>query len=402
MVQPLPHTRFPLPNIDALLSAHVRQGVGAALGDVTAAVTFEVQPAGCWTLVLDEGRVALRRGTTKHAEATVRVDPRTFAGVLEGRLSGMEAFLQGTLTVRGNLALALAIDGAFDAGVRPPEHPRARRITVLGADTFYLEAGPADAPPVVLLHGLGATNASMLPLIPALARDHRVLAPDTPGFGASAAPRWQYSIGELATWLKEFQQSVGATPAALVGNSLGGRLAIEAGLSNPDSVTRMALLCPSPAFRRLRQLVPAVRLLTPDLSRVPMRFSHAVVTRSVQTMFSKPSRVPHDWYAAAGDEFRRVMKDPAHRRAFFAAARHIYLEEAYGEHGFWDRLPLLATPSLFIWGDADPLVPAAFERHVVAAVPHATSVLLEDCGHVPQFELPDRTNQLVREFLAAE
>ena len=391
--------RFPLPNIDALLSAHVRQGVGAALGDVTAAVTFEVQPGAVGRRARRGPRRAPARDD-KYAQ-TVRVDPRTFAGVLEGRLSGMEAFLQGTLTVRGNLALRrdrrCLRRGGPPARVpaRTPDHgarrghvpPRGRpgRRTARGAAVWPRRHERVDAP----------ADPGVGPRPPGAGAD-------TPGFGASAAPRWQYSIGELATWLKEFQQSVGATPAALVGNSLGGRRAIEAGLSNPDSVTRMALLCPSPAFRRLRQLVPAVRLLTPDLSRVPMRFSHAVVTRSVQTMFSKPSRVPHDWYAAAGDEFRRVMKDPAHRRAFFAAARHIYLEEAYGEHGFWDRLPLLATPSLFIWGDADPLVPAAFERHVVAAVPHATSVLLEDCGHVPQFELPDRTNQLVREFLAAE
>lgn len=401
MVQAISETRFPLPNIDALLSAHVRQGVGAALADTRASVVFEVAPTGTWTVVLDDGRIRLRRGGTRRPQTTVRVDPRTFAGILEGEQSGVEAFLDGTLTVRGNLALALAIDGAFDVGHRPPQQPRARVVDVLGARTFYLEAGPVDAPPVLLLHGLGATNASMLPLLPALARDYRVIAPDTPGFGASDAPRWHYSIEELAAWLREFQRLVGADPAAMVGNSLGGRLAIEAGLSAPQSVSRMVLLCPSPAFRRMRQLAPAVRLLSPDLSRPPMYFSTPLVLRTLRLMFAVPGRLPHDWYAAAVDEFRRVMRDPAHRRAFFAAARHIYLEEAYGEHGFWDRLPQLATPALFVWGRQDRLVPIAFERHVMAALPHARSVALDECGHVPQYELPAETNALTREFLLA-
>jgi len=85
--------------------------------------------------------------------------------------------------------------------------------------------------------------------------------------------------------------------------------------------------------------------------------------------------------------------------AFFSAARQIYLEEPGGDHGFWSRLPGLTRPALFVWGDRDRLVPARFERHVVAALPNATSVVLEDSGHVPQFEHPKETHRLVREFI---
>ena len=85
--------------------------------------------------------------------------------------------------------------------------------------------------------------------------------------------------------------------------------------------------------------------------------------------------------------------------AFFSAARQIYLEQPYGETGFWDRLPELSRPALFVWGQKDWLVPARFERHVERCLPDATSIVLEDCGHVPQYELPDATHKLVREFL---
>jgi pimeloyl-ACP methyl ester carboxylesterase len=390
-----------MPNLDALFSARVRQGVGSALSDVRGAIVFDVSPAGAWTVQLNEGRVRLTRGALAKATTTVTTDPATMAAVLEGRVSGIDAFLGGALTVRGDLALALQMDGAFDVGVRPATHPVARVREVLGVRTAYLEAGPRDAPAVILLHGLGASNASMLPLLTDLARDHRVLAPDFPGFGGSGAPHWRYRARELARWLLAFQEAVGATPAALVGNSMGGRVAIEAGLTNPDSVTRMVLLCPSPAFRRMRQFGPLVKLLPPDAVVPRLPLTHRSVVAGIRWMFSRPDRLPRQWYDAAADEHIRVMRDYRHRRAFFAALKQIYVEEAFGAHGFWDRLPRLATPALFVWGERDRLVPASFERHVVAAVPNALSVCLPDCGHVPQFEHPAETARLTREFLDA-
>ena len=391
-----------IPNLDALFSARVRQGVGSALAEVRGRVVFAAPPAGAWTIWLDDGRVRLTRGAGAKPDATVTADPATLAAVLDGRMSGVDAFLAHGLVVRGNLALALQMDGAFDVGIRPPTHPTAKIRRVLGVDSAYLEAGPRDAPPVILLHGLGGTNASMLPLLVDLARDHRVIAPDFPGFGASAAPRWRYRAVDLAHWLRTFQDEIGAPQASLVGNSLGGRVAIEAGLTHPDSVSRMVLLCPSPAFRRMRQLVPLVKFLPPDVLVTPIPMAHRAIVGGIRAMFSRPDRLPRQWYDAAADEYRRVMRDYAHRRAFYASLKQIYLEEAYGDNGFWDRLPLLQTPSLFIWGDRDRLVPASFERHVVAAVPDAESIVLADSGHVPQFEHPERTATLVREFLARD
>jgi pimeloyl-ACP methyl ester carboxylesterase len=319
--------------------------------------------------------------------------------VLDGRISGVEAFLDHGLVVRGNLALALQMDGAFDVGIRPPTHPVARIRNVLGVRSAYLEAGPHDAPPVVLLHGLGATNASMLPLLADLSRDHRVIAPDFPGFGASGAPRWRYRAADFARWLTAFMAEVDARPAALIGNSLGGRVAIETGLLAPDSVSRMVLLCPSPAFRRMRQFVPLVKLLPPDAVIARLPIGHRAVVAGTRAMFSKPGRLSREWYDAAADEHQRVMRSYWHRRAFFATLRQIYLDQAWGVDGFWDRLPMMSAPALFVWGDRDRLVPASFERHVVAAIPHAQSIVLPDCGHVPQFEHPQRTAEITRAFL---
>jgi pimeloyl-ACP methyl ester carboxylesterase len=388
-----------IPNLDALFNARVHQGVKGPLADERGSVVFDAPPVGCWTIRFDRGRVRLLRGRDPRARATISADPSTLAAVLDGRLSGVAAYLDHGLTVRGDLAFALQMDGAFDVGERPTSHPVVKVTTVLGVRSAYLEAGPPDGPPLLLLHGLGATNASMLPLLPDLARDHRVIAPDFPGFGASDAPRWRYRASDFATWLREFQLAVGATPATVIGNSLGGRVAIEAGLNCPEMVDKLILLCPSPAFRRMRQFVPLVRLLPPDAVIVRIPLLHRAVVMGVRSLFAQPERLPRTWYDSAADEHLRVMKDYRHRRAFYAAMREIYLEPAYGADGFWDRLPLLDTPAMFVWGDRDWLVPSSFEQHVMRALPQSESVILTDCGHVPQFEHPDETVDLIREFL---
>src|SRR5262249_55642610 len=165
-------------------------------------------------------------------------------------------------------------------------------------------------------------------------------------------------------------------------------------------VERLVLFAPSLAFRRFRFFQPVVRLLAAELGVLPVPVPRCLAMRVLRLMFAEPGRLPAAWYEAAMDEFQRVFRTLRGRIAFFSAARQIYLEEADGPNGFWERLPALAPPALFLWGDQDLLVPAAFARHVEAALPRARSVVLAGCGHVPQFEHPVRTHQLVREFLS--
>jgi pimeloyl-ACP methyl ester carboxylesterase len=186
----------------------------------------------------------------------------------------------------------------------------------------------------------------------------------------------------------------------LIGNSLGGRTSLQAALDEPDLVRGLVLLCPAVAFRRLRQLAPVVRLVRDEIAWVPFRVPHAMAVRGLRTLFADPSRLPAPWYDAAVDEFRRVLGQRANRLATFSALRHVYLDEPFGGSGFWDRLPDLTPPALFVWGRQDVLVPAGFARFVTAALPDAESVVLDDCGHVPQFEHPELTAQLTCDFLA--
>jgi len=370
-----------------------------APADVRAVLALDVEGADGWTARVGEGRIEVEPGLPERPDVRVTTGAGTLAKVVAGERSGVEAFLEGELVVRGNLALALRFDSLFNPEAVPKRWPRFGTTRARGVRTAYLEAG--EGPPVVLLHGLGATNASMLPTLWDLARDHRVIAPDLPGFGDSGKPLRAYHAHFYARWLTAFLGQLGIDRAHLVGNSMGGRVALEMGLEHPERVDRMVLLMPSPAFIRGRELVRVVRYLRPELALIPLPFSHRQVVRGIHALFSRPSRLPGAWYDAAADEFIRVFRSPRGRIAFFSAARQIYLEEPHGERGFWDRLPGMGRPALFVWGERDRLVPARFARHVERALPRATSVVLEDCGHVPQYEFPERTHRMVREFLGA-
>ncbi len=354
-----------------------------------------------WTARFADGRMEIVPGYPERPAVRVMTDPETLAAVATGEQSGVEAFLRGRLKVRGNLALALRLDSMLNPNGHHARWPRWGAVKAAGVHTVYLEAGRADGPPVVMLHGLGATNASLLPTIWDLAADHRVIAPDLPGFGDSGKPLRPYHAAFFANWLAAFCDELGVGEAVFLGNSMGGRVALEMGLRHPGKVRRLVLLAPAPAFIRHREFVRLVRLLRPELALLPVPISHTQVVKNTKQLFAQPSRLPDTWFDAAADEFIRVFSTPRGRIAFFSAARQIYLEEPYGERGFWDRLPSLERPALFVWGSRDRLVPHAFARHVTKALPKATSVVIEDCGHVPQYERPEETNVLVREFLEA-
>ena len=381
--------------IERALASRMRGAVPFE-GGARATIVFDTG-AAAWTLDFDAGGASLSTRRSPSPDAVIFAPSDVMAGVIEGTASGVDAWLAGKLTMRGNIALALRLQGMVHPD-RPARIPRARTVPAHAVDTFYLEAG--DGPAVVLLHGLGATNSSMLPTLAELSHDHRVLAPDLPGFGESGKPLRAYHPAFYAAWLRAFLDATGVERAVLVGNSMGGRIAIEMALRHPTRVERLVLFAPSLAFRRFRVLQPAVRLLAAELGVVPVPVPRWLAMRVLRFMFAEPDRLPAAWYEAAMDEFQRVFSTLRGRVAFFSAARQIYLESSDGPQGFWERLPALTQPALFLWGDQDLLVPAAFARHIEAALPHARSVVLPSCGHVPQFEHPVRTHELVREFLS--
>ena len=363
-----------------------------------ARVRLGVTGRGEWdALVSSAGARLERAGDRPDADATVTADAATWNSVARDLRGGMGAFRAGRLSIRRNLNLGVGFLAAT-SGAADPERLEVRHVrTRVGAiSTFQAGSGT----PVLALHGLGGTKASFLPTIEALAPHCRLIAMDLPGFGDSVKPLGApYDAAFFARSAIALLDALGIARAHLVGNSMGGRVAIELGLSAPERTARIALLSPSLAWLRERRWVPFLRLLRPELGLVQAA-PRAVVERAARRLVAGAGD-GDGWVAAGVDEFLRAYLQPRGRAAFYAAARQIYLEEPRGPKGFWTRLAGLAPDSLFVWGRADRVVPIAFARHVERTLPAARHVEL-DCGHVPQLERPRETHAAILDFFAQD
>jgi pimeloyl-ACP methyl ester carboxylesterase len=342
-------------------------------------------------VVLEDGRARLEAA---HGEpdAELIADQQTWNAIVEDLRGGMAAFRAGRLRVRRDLHLGVGFLAAT-AGAGVPGQLRIRSINTTAGSISTMDAGTGE--PVVLIHGLGATKASFLPTIAALAPGYRTIALDLPGFGDSDKPvRGTYDASFFARSVVALLNALEIDRAHVVGNSMGGRVGIELGLEMSDRLGRLVLLAPSLAWLRTRRWAPYLRWVPTQLGLIqpaPRPVVEAIVRRMIPG-------AEEEWTAAGIDEFLRSYLQPSGRAAFYAAARNIYLEEPHGSDGFWTRLPSLSVDSLFVWGRQDTIVPAAFAHHVRDAVPSAQHLFL-DCGHVPQLERPRETHAAIERFL---
>ncbi len=326
-------------------------------------------------------------------DAELAADRETWVEIATDLRGGMAAFRAGRLHVRRDLHLGVG----FLAATAPPGGPerlRIRRVQTAHCSLSVVEAGTGE--PVIMLHGLGATKASFLPTVGALAPNYHTLAVDLPGFGDSDKPlRGAYDAPFFADAIVSLLDALGVERAHVIGNSMGGRIGIELGLRSPERLHRLVLLAPSLAWLRPRPWAPFLRWVPAQLGVIqpaPRPLVETIVRRLIPGSDAQ-------WTSAGIDEFLRSYLTPSGRAAFYAAARNIYLEEPRGPDGFWTRLPSLEVESLFVWGRLDTLVPIAFANHVRKALPAATHLEL-DCGHVPQLERPRETHAAIERFLA--
>jgi pimeloyl-ACP methyl ester carboxylesterase len=344
-----------------------------------------------WDATVEHGLMRLAPANGDRPDARLAADPATWERIAGDVRGGMEAFSRGKLKIRDDLHLGVGFLAAT-SGMRGPERLELGRVRTGIGEVALLQAGAGD--PVLLLHGLGATKASFLPTVAALAGGFRVTAIDLPGFGDSAMPIGApYDAAFFARAAVAVLDALDIERAHVIGNSMGGRVALELGFEHPGRTGRLALLAPSLAWLRERRWAALLRAVRPELGLLQPA-PRLVVDRIARSM------VPggrEGWSAVGVDEFLRGYLTPRGRAAFYAAARSIYLEDP---DTFWSRLRELQGEALFVWGRQDRIVPIGFARHVREALPAAEHLELA-CGHVPQLEAPRETHAAVREFLAA-
>lgn len=347
-----------------------------------------------WDVLVRDGSAGVEPAERRiGADCLLTADPEAWAEIAGDVRGGMAAFRQGRLRVRRNLHLGVGFLAAT-SGMTDPARLRFDSVRTKKATLSILRAGEGE--PVICVHGLGGTKASFLPTVAALADRHRVVALDLPGFGESDKPiAAAYDAPYFARSVTALMDALEIDSAHVVGNSLGGRVAIEMGLLDPGRVRSLVLLSPALAWLRDRPWKWLLQLPLPRLGLIqptPRWMAEPIVRRLIPG-------ADDGWVASGVDEFLRCYLTPRGRTAFYEAARNIYLDEPNGEDGFWTRLGGLECDTMFVWGRQDTLVPLAFMKHVQRALPRARHIEL-DCGHVPQLERPRETHAAIRRFIS--
>jgi pimeloyl-ACP methyl ester carboxylesterase len=353
----------------------------------------------CWEVRCTPLGARVRAGATRRRpDVVIGTDAETWCALRQGELSGIEAFSQRRLYARGDLDLAVGFEGLFRLPTGRPPLLRIHDVPVGRLKLSTLTMG--EGPDLLLLHGLGSAKSSFYDTAAALSRRYRVHAIDLPGFGGSSKPsRAPYGAPYAARAVVGAMDALGIERAHIVGNSMGGRVAIEVGLERPDRVGGLALLCPAVAFIR-RDWHWLVRILRPELGVLPHSLGRRRIEQQFWSLFADRDLVDPSVADIVVDEFERIYRNAGARLAFLASARAIYLEAPFGRRGFYPRLAQLRPPALFVWSSHDRLIPEGFRAHVERWLPQAEQVVLQGCGHVPQVERPEQTNGLLKRFFA--
>jgi pimeloyl-ACP methyl ester carboxylesterase len=360
------------------------------LGDI--GHTFEVR--------CTEHTARVRKGVSaRPADVVIGTDAPTWLKLRAGEINGLEAFRHRELYARGELDMAVRFEGLFRLPDGRDPNLRVHDVRLPGRRVSTLTLG--DGPDVLLIHGLGAAKSSFFDLAASLSDSgYRVHAIDLPGFGGSSKPAIApYSARWFADTVLGVMDELDIERAHFVGNSMGGRVALEIGLRRPERVNAIAALCPAVAFVK-RDFHPLVRFLRPEFGLLPHKLRRGIVERQLWSMFCDPDALDPTVADVVVDEFQRVYGSAGARVAFLASARNIYLDKPFGRGGFYPRLTELEPPALFVWGSHDRLIPPGFQRYVAQALPGAQQIVLDGCGHVPQVERPEQTAGLVKRLFA--
>ncbi len=306
---------------------------------------------------------------------------------------------RGRIALAVSLGLALATVGvavALPGRVLDAEFARQRwlagaqlRSTQVGDHRWtYLEAG--RGPLIVLLHGFTGAKENWLPVMRILARDHRVIAPDWPGWGdserkagASYGPSVQ--VERLAGFLRQLREK----PALLVGHSMGGQFVGLLSARHPELVGPVSLM--SSAGVRFEENKFGRDVLA---GRNPFRVTNrGELHRYLGIVFTHPPFVP--WPADEALVQRRRLDEQFEQSVLDGIGRG---PEAFS---LQDELPRVQSPVLLLWCRDDRVIDVSAAKIFASELPHSQTVLLSDCGHMPMMAQPGNVAAALLQFIAA-
>ena len=289
-------------------------------------------------------------------------------------------------------------------------HDAMRHKTVdLDGPVHYLDFG-GDGNPLLMVHGLGGNAMNWMAVGPELSKNHRVLALDLAGFGRTPLFNRSTALGANADLVHSFIEQVVGEPAALMGNSMGGHIAILVASDHPRWITDLILVDPAVPGVHVRRPDPAMlgvlaALTLPGLAelvidrRTRILGPERLVRETIALVSADPSRVS-DAVIEAHVQLMRERGNLGRQasRAFLQASRSLGLRMA--DPRFWARARKVEAPTLVVHGRLDRLIPLSAARDLVRRLPEWKLEILDGVGHVPMMETPEQFLEVVNQWLA--
>jgi pimeloyl-ACP methyl ester carboxylesterase len=267
--------------------------------------------------------------------------------------------------------------------------------------------------PVLFIHGLGSSGYMEWRFnLESTATRHRVFAPDLPGYGRTEKPRASYTIGYFARFIERYMDSRGLHSAAIVGASLGGRIALEVALEQPQLARRLVLVNtlglgrPQPKMAQMAYglvTVPHVGEAVMRFTRSALRWAPPRTIRRVASRFAGSSsdleKMMDDTYLG---DLREMYQTNEFHNAYLSTVRSLIHPRALmgGDHDVSRRLGELKMPVQLIWGANDPLFPLSHATRAHGLISDCRLAVIEGAGHSPQAERPEEFNRVLHAFLA--
>ena len=274
-----------------------------------------------------------------------------------------------------------------------------RTLTIHGRRMSFRTTG-GDGPVLLLIHGMAGSATTWKHVMPALGRDFCVVAPDLLGHGDSEKGAGDYSLGNLASSLRDLLVALGHERASIVGQSLGGGIAMQLAYQFPERCERLVLVSSGGLGREVNQLLRFLSL--PGSEAVLSVGCSAPIRRAIESVAGVASRVGLEPAPVVRELWRSYssLGDDATRQAFLRTLRAV-VDRGGQAVSAANRLNLAAeVPTLIVWGGADPIIPVLHGHEAHAAIPGSRLEIFDGVGHFPHVEQPERFVAVLADFIA--
>jgi pimeloyl-ACP methyl ester carboxylesterase len=272
-----------------------------------------------------------------------------------------------------------------------------RELSIHDQRVTYRTAG--SGPVVLLIHGMAGSATTWRQVMPGLAQRFTVVAPDLLGHGGSDKSGGDYSLGAFACTLRDLLVALGHERATVVGQSLGGGVAMQFSYQYPERTERLVLVGSGGLGREVNRILsllsfPGSEAVLQLACAAPVRGAIESVGSGVARLGLRPAPVVAElWRSYAS------LTDPATRHAFFRTLRSVVDPRGQAVSAS-NRLHLAAeAPTLIVWGDADPIIPVEHAYAAHTSMPGSRLEIFEGAGHYPHCEAPERFVEVLSEFI---